>query len=57
MTACMCDGETVAEGVSGDAHFPCLNVTGDLLFDPFWEAIFRLERRYIIYFTVIIVLS
>lgn len=26
------------------AQFSCCNVTGCLLFDPFWEAIFRLER-------------
>ena len=26
------------------AHFPCSNLTGDLLFDPFWEAVHRLER-------------
>ena len=26
------------------AQFPCVNVSGDLLFDPFWEAIYRLER-------------
>ena len=26
------------------AQFPCKNVTGDLLFDPFWEAVYRLER-------------
>ena len=26
------------------AHFPCASVSGDLLFDPFWEAIYRLER-------------
>lgn len=26
------------------AQFPCHKVTGQLLFDPFWEAIFRLER-------------
>ena len=25
-------------------QFPCHKVTGQLLFDPFWEAIFRLER-------------
>ena len=23
-------------------HFPCCNVTGDLLFDPFWEAVYRM---------------
>lgn len=26
------------------AHFPCHKVTGELLFQPFWEAIGRLER-------------
>ena len=26
------------------AHFPCQNITGDLLYDPFWEAVYRLER-------------
>ena len=26
------------------AHFPCRNLTGDLMFDPFWEAVYRLER-------------
>lgn len=26
------------------AHFPCEKVTGELLFYPFWEAIYRLER-------------
>ena len=26
------------------AYFPCRNVTGDLLFDPLWEAVCRLER-------------
>lgn len=25
-------------------QFPCHKVTGQLLFDPFWEAIFRIER-------------
>lgn len=25
-------------------HFPCRNITGELLFDPFWEAVFRLEQ-------------
>ena len=25
------------------AQFPCKNVTSDLLFDPFWEAVYRLE--------------
>ena len=25
-------------------HFPCANVSGDLLFAPIWEAVFRLER-------------
>ena len=25
-------------------QFPCGSVTGDLLFDPFWEAVYRLER-------------
>ena len=24
--------------------FPCTYITGDLLFDPFWEAIYQLER-------------
>ncbi len=26
------------------AQFPCAKVTGDLLFDPFWDGVFRLER-------------
>lgn len=26
-------------------YFPCRNISGDLLFDPFWEAISRLERN------------
>ena len=26
------------------AQFPCAQVSGELLFDPFWEAIWRLER-------------
>ena len=26
------------------AQFPCASVTGDLFSDPFWEAVFRLER-------------
>ena len=26
------------------AYFPCHNITGDLLYDPFWEAVYRLER-------------
>ena len=26
------------------AHFPCKRVTGELLFQPFWEAVYRLER-------------
>ena len=26
------------------AQFPCLSVTGDLLYHPFWTAVFRLER-------------
>lgn len=26
------------------AQFPCANVSGDLLYDPFWEAVFRIER-------------
>lgn len=26
------------------AQFPCASVTGDLLFHPFWEAVYRLER-------------
>ena len=26
------------------AQFPCTTVTGDLLFHPFWQAVFRLER-------------
>ena len=26
------------------AQFPCASITADLLFDPFWEAVFRLER-------------
>ena len=26
------------------AHFPCHNLTSDLLYAPFWEAVYRLER-------------
>ena len=26
------------------AQFPCASVSGDLLFDPFWEAVSRIER-------------
>ena len=26
------------------AYFPCHNITGDLLYDPLWEAVYRLER-------------
>ncbi len=26
------------------AQFPCCSVTGELLFNPFWEAVIRLER-------------
>ena len=26
------------------AQFPCANLTGDLLFHPFWQAVFQLER-------------
>ena len=26
------------------AQFPCRNAAGDLLYDPFWEAVGRLER-------------
>lgn len=26
------------------AQFPCANISGELLFDPFWEAVYRLER-------------
>ena len=26
------------------AQFPCASVTGDLLFEPFWHAVYRLER-------------
>ena len=26
------------------ARFPCHKVAGDLLYDPFWEAVYRLER-------------
>ena len=25
-------------------QFPCKSVTGELLYQPFWEAVFRLER-------------
>ena len=25
-------------------HFPCVNISGDMLFDPFWKAVYRLER-------------
>ena len=27
------------------AQFPCGSITGDLLFGPLWEAVYRLERR------------
>ena len=27
------------------AQFPCADVSGELLFDPFWEAVYRLERN------------
>ncbi len=26
------------------AQFPCSKVSGDLLYDPFWEAVYRVER-------------
>ncbi len=26
------------------AQFPCASVSGDLLYDPFWEAVFRIEN-------------
>ena len=26
------------------SQFPCATLSGDLLFDPFWEAVYRLER-------------
>ena len=26
------------------AHFFCSSITGDLMFQPFWEAVYRLER-------------
>ena len=26
------------------AQFPCAKVTGDLLVEPFWKAVYRLER-------------
>ena len=26
------------------AYFPCSDPTADLLFDPFWDAVYRLER-------------
>ena len=26
------------------AHFPCTKVTGELLMEPFWQAVYRLER-------------
>lgn len=26
------------------AHFPCHKLTGELLIQPFWEAVYRLER-------------
>ena len=26
------------------AHFPCRKVTGDLLMEPFWQAVYHLER-------------
>ena len=27
------------------AQFPCADVSGELLFDPFWDAVYRLERN------------
>ena len=27
------------------AHFPCSNLSGELLFDPFWETVFRLGMK------------
>ena len=27
------------------AQFPCKDVSGELLFDPFWEAVYCLERN------------
>ena len=26
------------------AQFPCMSISGDLLYDPFWEAVYRAER-------------
>ena len=26
------------------AHFPCHDLTNDLLYAPFWEAVYHLER-------------
>ena len=26
------------------AQFPCTALSGDMMFDPFWEAVCRLER-------------
>ena len=26
------------------AQFPCKTISGDLMYDPFWEAVFRIER-------------
>ena len=26
------------------SYFPSLNLTGELMYDPFWEAVYRLER-------------
>ena len=38
------------------AQFSCTSMSGDLLFNPFWQAVFRLERMgskvYIMYFYV-----
>ena len=25
-------------------HFPCVDISGEMLFDPFWKAVYRLER-------------
>ena len=37
------------------AQFPCERVTGGLLFHPFWEAVYRLERMTFKVFNIIIV--
>lgn len=39
------------------AQFPCARMTGDLLFQPFWEAVYRLERMGIKVSSIIAILE